>query len=261
MWVEILKVGMAKQGYPASRVYPKLFHRVMMSTCNGLARTKPKAKVWQAFVYSLLTEHWLLLFLKEDCSLGGCVETNVRCGMWGSVCVAGCEGQCVELNVKLVCGAGDAEEFLEGGKNLKLLIVYLHLPSSGMIGRCYSTLLLRFSSSVPSSKLHSALTSTCQLLDSWISFKIYFILPLGTAVPGQQADSRGETFPLAAWTLQTESFHFLCILSIAQTQGRAGQRAERGSLICLDGKLILCGLRSRSVVIQNLYGFMSKVLV
>lgn len=72
----------------------------------------------------------------------------------------------MELNVKLVCGAGDAEEFLEGGKNLELLIFCLHLPSSGVFGRCYSTLLLRFSTSVPSSKLHSALPSTCQLLDS-----------------------------------------------------------------------------------------------
>lgn len=79
MRVEIPKVGMAKQGYPVSQVYPRLFQRVMMSTCNGFARTRPKAKVWQAFVYSLLTEHWLLLFLKEDCALDGCLETNLRC--------------------------------------------------------------------------------------------------------------------------------------------------------------------------------------
>lgn len=99
----------------------------------------------------------------------------------------------------------------------------LYLPSSGIIGRRYFTQLLRFSSSIPSSKLHSALTSTRQLLDSRTSSKIYFIFPLGTAVPGQQADSRGETFPLAARTLQTESFHSLCTLSVAQTQKRAGQ--------------------------------------
>lgn len=245
MRVEILKVGMDKHGYSVSQVYPKLFQRVMTSTCNGFNRTKPTAKVWQAFVYSLLTEHWLLLVLKEDCSLDGCLETSVRCGMWGSVCVAGCEGRCVELNVKLVCGGGDAEEFwvfpLERGKNLELLIFCLYLPSSGMIGRRHFTLLLRFSSLIPSSKLHSALTSASQLLDSWTLFNIYFLFPLGTAVPDQQANSRGETFPLATWALQTESFHFLCLLFIAQTQRQAGQWAEHGSLICLNGNsLSLC---------------------
>lgn len=167
---------------------------------------------------------------RDKCE-GQCVSRDVRVSVWSWMW-----NWCVVLGIQKSSGSF----LLEGGKNLELLIC-LHLPSSGMIGRRYSTLLLRFSSSVPSSKLHSALTSVCQLLDSWTSFKIYFIFSLGIAVPGQQADSRGETIPLAAWTLTTENFHFLCILSIVQTQGQAGQWAECGSLPCLDGNSLSVG--------------------